>query len=137
MRSNLFGVCGGVLALVVGVVVPVGAPAASAHRVAGSCPGVEVLLEEWAPAGGWDVGRMSGYMWRESRCLPWVRSRSRDSGLLQINDINHRYLRGVLGEPVDRWTLLDPVQNVRAAAALCDYWRGRGRSCYRPWGGRG
>lgn len=100
-----------------------------------SCPQYEPLLVELAPAGGWDVAKMSRTMFRESRCQPGVRSRTRDSGLLQINDQNHPYLRRVLGEQVDRWTLLDPRQNIRAAAALCTFWRNAGSSCYRAWNG--
>ena len=98
----------------------------------GRCTQFEPLLAELAPAGGWDVARMSRLMHRESRCQPGVRSRTRDSGLLQINDINHRFLRGRLGEHVDRWTLQNPRQNIRAAAALCEFWRHRG-GCYLPW----
>lgn len=102
----------------------------------GRCTQYEPLLVELAPAGGWDINRMSRYLWRESKCWPAVQSRTRDSGLAQVNRINHRYLARVLGEPVDRYTLTDPRQNIRAAAALCEYWRHAHRSCYRPWGGR-
>jgi len=101
--------------------------------VQGRCTQFEALLVEQAPATGWDVARMSRYMWRESGCWPEVRSPSRDTGLLQINDVGHGYLREALGEDVSRWTLVDPVQNVRAAAALCTYWVEAGSSCYRPW----
>lgn len=107
----------------------VAGPAGS--ELVGRCTQYEPLLTDLAPAGGWDVARMSRIMWRESRCNPDVRSRTRDSGLLQINDINLRFLRTALGEWVDRYTLLDPVQNIRAAAALFVHWHG-----YRPWGGR-
>lgn len=100
----------------------------------GRCTQWEPLLTELAPAGGWDVGRMSRYMWRESRCS-YVRSVTQDSGLLQVNDVNHPFLRRVLGEWVDAQTLMDPVQNIRAAAALCVYWRNAGKGCYTPWGG--
>lgn len=103
----------------------------------GTCSQYELLIYFFQPPAGWDIGRMSRYMWRESRCTPDVRSTTSDSGLLQINDVNLPYLRIALGEWVDRYTLLDPVQNVRAAAALCAYWRNAGRSCYAPWGGRG
>jgi hypothetical protein len=104
-----------------------------AGTVAGRCAQWEALLVMFAPPQGWDAGRMSRYMWRESRCFPTKRSRTSDSGLLQVNDVNLRYLRTALGEWVDRYTLLDPVQNVRAAAALCTYWQRAGRSCYRAW----
>jgi hypothetical protein len=84
---------------------------------------------------GWDVNRMSQYMYRESRCLPYVRSTTRDSGLLQINDVNHTYLRTALNQWVDAETLKRPKQNIRAAAALCVYWIRAGKGCYHPWGG--
>ena len=112
-------------------------PGVAGTTVEGRCTQYEPLLIEHAPEGGWDVGRMSAFMWRESRCEPWQRSTTSDSGALQINDINHPYLRTALGEWVDRYTLLDPVQNVRASAALCTFWRRAGLSCYQPWGGRG
>jgi len=97
------------------------------------CTQYEPLLVQYAPAAGWDIARMSYFSWRESRCDPTVRSTSADSGLWQINDVNLPYLRSALGEPVDRWTLLDPVQNTRAASVLCTYWRHAGASCYAPW----
>jgi Transglycosylase SLT domain len=97
----------------------------------GYCPQWELLLHVHNP--GWDVGRMSAIMWRESRCFHDVRSRTSDSGLLQINDINHTFLRTALDEHVDRWTLLDADQNVRAAAALFRYWRDCCGNGYSPW----
>lgn len=101
--------------------------------ITGRCTQYEELLTQYAPLEGWDVARMSRYMWRESGCEPAVRSRTSDTGLLQINDINHAHLTSALGEPVDRWTLTDAVQNIRAAAELCRYWRNAGRSCYSAW----
>lgn len=101
----------------------------------GRCTQWEPLLIELAPAGGWDVERMSRYTWRETRCWPGLRSRTADSGLTQINDVNLPWLRRVLGEWVDRYTLMDPRQNIRAAAALCVYWRNAGKGCYHAWGG--
>lgn len=98
----------------------------------GRCVEWERHLENAHP--DWDVVRMSKIMWRESRCLPYVRSSTSDSGLLQINDINHEWLRATLGEHVDSGTLKDPDQNIRAAAALCDYWEQRRTTdCYQPW----
>lgn len=86
-----------------------------------------------APAIGWDVLRMSRLAWRESNCWAVIRSRTSDSGLLQINDISLTFLNDALGEQVDPFTLMDPVQNVRAAAALCTFWARNGSSCYQPW----
>lgn len=101
----------------------------------GYCTQYEGLLAALAPPGGWDVPQMSRYMWRESRCQPEVQSQTSDSGLLQVNQVNHAFLTNVLGEHVDRYTLLDPTLNIRAAAALCTYWRNAGAGCYAPWGG--
>jgi hypothetical protein len=97
-----------------------------------SCPQFEEALRTYAPAGGWDVAQMSAIIARESGCNPAARS-ARDSGLLQINDINLLWLNAKLGTTVDRTTLTDPVLNIRAGAALCTYWQGRGESCYYPW----
>jgi hypothetical protein len=109
--------------------------------ITGRCTQYEPLLAQLAPKGGWSVVRMSRLMWRESRCTPTAihhnRNGSIDSGALQVNSITYQYLRKSLGERVDRWSLQDITQNIRAAAALCTYWRTAGRSCYRPWGGRG
>lgn len=95
------------------------------------CPSVEVLLHLHNP--GWDVDRMSRIAWRESRCTAAIRSTTADTGLLQINDVNHPYLEGALGEPVDSSTLMDPIQNVRAAAALYRYWERVNGNGYQPW----
>lgn len=99
-----------------------------------SCPQWEPLLEQHQPTTGWDTGRMSRIMWRESRCQPDATSRTADSGLLQINRVNHRWLSSRLGAKVDRQWLLDPSNNIRAAAALCVFWdRRRTTDCYHPW----
>jgi hypothetical protein len=101
--------------------------------VQGRCTQWEDLLTTYAPARGWDVERMSRLAWRESNCWAEIRSRTSDSGLLQINDITLSFLNDALGETVDPFTLMDPVQNIRAAAALCDFWARNGSSCYQPW----
>lgn len=112
---------------------PVVIPGPDGTAVAGRCTQYEDLLMTHAPAVGWDVLRMSRLAWRESQCWPAIRSTTSDTGLLQINDITLSFLNEALGEPVDRTTLTDPVQNVRAAAALCTFWASNGRSCYQPW----
>jgi hypothetical protein len=76
---------------------------------------------------------MSQIAYRESRCFYDVRSRTSDTGLFQINDVNLPFLRTALGEWVDRWTLTDPDQNVRAAAALFRYWQEATGNGYAPW----
>lgn len=110
-------------------------PGPGGTSIEGRCTQYETLLTDLAPPGGWDVAKMSRTGWRETRCDPSLRSTTSDSGLLQINDINHPFLRTALGEWVDRWTLLDPVQNIRAAAALCTYWQRAGEGCYHAWRG--
>jgi hypothetical protein len=97
-----------------------------------SCPQYETALRTYAPPGGWDVTQMSAIMARESRCDPTAHS-ARDSGLLQVNDVNLSWLTTQLGMVVDRTTLTDPTQNIRAAAALCTFWTSRGKSCDYPW----
>ncbi|MFN8022736.1 MAG: transglycosylase SLT domain-containing protein [Acidimicrobiales bacterium] len=109
-------------------------PGPDGTAVEGRCTQYEDLLMIHAPAVGWDVLRMSRLAWRESHCWPAIRSTTSDTGLLQINDITLSFLNTALGEPVDRTTLTDPVQNVRAAAALCTFWVTNHRSCYQPWG---
>lgn len=95
------------------------------------CPAIEPLLHLHDP--GWDVQRMSRIAWRESRCTPAIRSTTSDSGLLQINDINHDYLTQALDEPVTEQTLMEPVQNIRAAAALFEFWKRANGNGYQPW----
>lgn len=99
-----------------------------------SCPGWEQVLVDHQPQAGWDIGRMSNIMYRESHCEPTAwNAYGKASGLLQVTPISYPYLRNALGEWVDRWTLQDPTQNVRASAALYDYWVRAGKSGYRPW----
>lgn len=76
---------------------------------------------------------MSRIMWRESNCRPEVRSRTRDTGLMQINDINHRYLTDRLNTRIDSNTLTNPELNVAAAAALWQYWDQHTNNGYQPW----
>ncbi|MEO5898971.1 MAG: hypothetical protein ABIR68_02430, partial [Ilumatobacteraceae bacterium] len=58
------------------------------------------------------------------------------TGLLRISDTNQPWLRLELGVAIDRPTLTDPVQNIRAAAALCQLAVAMRSSCYQPWQGR-
>lgn len=120
----------------VAVAPPPVVPGVAGTTVQGRCTQYEPMLQELAPAGGWDVAKMSRTMWRESRCEPWaLNKRTNDAGLLQVNPINYTFLRGKLGEWVDKWTLQDPRQNIRASALLCTFWRNAGKSCYMPWSG--
>jgi hypothetical protein len=94
---------------------------------------------EWEPLlalahPSWDVVRMSQIMWRESRCLPGAQSPTSDTGLLQINQVNHDYLTTHLGVTIDQDSLTDPLLNIAAAGVLCDYWdRNQSTNCYQPW----
>jgi soluble lytic murein transglycosylase-like protein len=79
-----------------------------------SCPQYDHLLRKH----GMPVSQFSRIMFKESSCRPAVRSRTRDTGLLQINDINHQWLSRKLGTRVTIAWLKYPENNVRAAAAL-------------------
>jgi hypothetical protein len=82
----------------------------------------------------WDVVRMSRIMWRESRCQSGVLSPTSDTGLLQINEVNHDFLSRALGRPVTTESLTDPYLNIASAAVLCDFWERRSSTdCYQPW----
>lgn len=111
----------------------VGIPPTTTDALSGRCVQYEPLLTKLAPRAGWDVQRMSRYMYRESRCTPNVRSRTRDSGLLQINDVNLPYLTQRLGTRVTPWLLMNPYYNVWSAARLCEYARRAWNNCYQPW----
>ena len=117
-------------ALLLGTVMPGHADAGS-----GRCAQYESLLRTYAPRGGWNVAKMSRTMHRESRCTPWVRSRTQDSGLLQINDVNLAYLTSKMGRPITSAALMDPTTNVQAAALLCQFSKRAFGTCYRPWRG--
>lgn len=121
---------------VVAIIIASSAPAAPADAATGRCKQYETMLLELAPAGGWNILKMSRTMWRESRCQPTaVNRRGGDSGLLQIHPVSWQWLTGKMGTTVNRQRLLDPDFNIRAAAALCTFWRKAGSSCYRPWSG--
>ena len=76
---------------------------------------------------------MSRIMWRESRCQPDVRSTTSDTGLLQINKINHRWLSDRLDIRVDADMLTNPESNVLAAAELFKFWDRHTGNGYQPW----
>lgn len=108
---------------------------ASAWTATQQCTKYEPTMATYAPAGGWNVNRMSYFAYRESRCTPWVVSTTDDHGLLQVNRINFKWLSAKFGVPLSQvatW-LKNPTNNIRAAAALCTFWRKAGRSCYYPW----
>lgn len=95
------------------------------------CAHMEPILKAYSP--GWDVRRMSGIMARESNCLPTVRSRTRDTGLLQINDVNLSWLSERAGFPVTVELLKNPYVNVYLAAELFRFWDRSVGNGYQPW----
>jgi len=94
--------------------------------VNGHCTGAEFLLTQYSP--GWNVSRMSGIIYRESRC-DWTaaRSDSGSTGWLQILVSHCPWLARQMGEPCTQVRLKDPVYNVRAGAVL---WNEQG---YGAW----
>lgn len=100
----------------------------------GYCTQYEPLLAQYAPYAGWDVHHMASIMWHESLCYPDALNKGgNDAGLLQVTPTNYAFLRRALGEPVTRAKLFDPVFNIRAAAALYDFWfRAKGDGLI-PW----
>jgi soluble lytic murein transglycosylase-like protein len=72
-------------------------------------------------------------MWRESRCQPEVRSRTSDTGLLQINDVNRPWLSHRFGSDVTVETLKNADINVKASAELFKYWSRVTGNGYQPW----
>lgn len=90
----------------------------------------------------WDLAQLAGWtwaeldraldliMWRESRCLPEVRSSTDDSGLLQINDIHLPMLEdaGILPE-----MLFDPWWNLLAGRMVADLAESYGWNTFQPW----
>jgi len=96
-------------------------PSWSTESRNGHCVGFEGLLAQYSP--GWSVSRMSGIMYRESRCQPDA-SNSCCSGLLQIHRMH------IPIEECNVWSrsdLYNPVKNICAAAWL---WRVQG---YGGW----
>jgi len=91
----------------------------------GRCVGAEGLLSAHSP--GWSVARMSRIMYRESRCIPTVRSGAGAVGLLQVMTSNCPYLAEQMGETCTATKLRDPNFNIRAARSLFLY------DGYTPW----
>jgi membrane-bound lytic murein transglycosylase MltF len=118
------------LAAVLAAIMSMCAPADEAKPVE-RCLQHEHLLHRYNP--GWDVARMSRIMWRESRCQPTVRSRTSDTGVLQINDINRPWLTQRFGFDVTVEALKDADMNVRSSAELFRFWRRSVGDGYQPW----
>jgi soluble lytic murein transglycosylase-like protein len=97
------------------------------------CPEIWTLAST-AGWPDWALATVDYLAYRESRCLPHVRSTTRDTGLLQINDVHLVWLaEHGIGQP----DLYDPVTNLRAGWLLfqqADRMFGCG---WQPWTIRG
>jgi soluble lytic murein transglycosylase-like protein len=69
-------------------------------------------------------------MWRESRCTPDARSKTSDSGLMQINDMHREHLANYGLTLAD---LFDPFLNLYAARIVSDLAVSYGWSPFQPW----
>lgn len=125
--SGLLCLCGGgatVTSTAERIDPPVPAPVVfewSTESVNGHCVGFEGLLSLFSP--GWNVYRMSGIMYRESRCTPDA-TNSCCSGLLQMH---RQHIPFVGCSVLIRQDFYDPVKNICSAAAL---WEVQG---YAAW----
>lgn len=102
--------------------------------------------DEWldaSVAAGWPVElwhQQSFVMWRESRCRPFVRSQTSDSGLMQVNDFwckpsaytDRGWLQdqGIVQTCAD---LMDPLTNLIASRAIFNYSHERNQNGWNPW----
>lgn len=104
--------------------------------VPGDCESYKAM----AFAAGWTEPlwpRLKQILWRESRCNPDARSRTRDTGIAQINDIVTRdsKIAAMVGQRFTPADLYDPLLNLTVARALCDYgvrYHRRG-GCWWAW----
>ena len=81
----------------------------------GDCPEYTDLARQ----AGWpepQLPKVTRIMWRESRCDPNARSRTRDTGLMQINDVHLPWLAADYSITPDM--LYDPWWNLVAALAV-------------------
>lgn len=105
-------------------------------------PSTTTTLPSWArcpqwwsvaTANGWstaDMAHVDFLMWRESRCTPTARSTTRDTGLLQINDIHLSWLAAY---GIDQQSLYDPAVNLRAGRLLFDQAQRMFGCGWQPW----
>lgn len=138
------------VALALAMPSPVPGPFSSAQRISAPAIGEAVAIEQGTP-GDCDsyhgLAMEAGFseaQWptlrrilrRESHCDPGVRSRTRDTGLAQINDIVTRDVRvaGIVGFRFTVADLYDPHTNLLVAHALCVYGqRYRRNGCWWAW----
>jgi hypothetical protein len=87
-----------------------------------------------AQQAGWTYDELEAaldlIMWRESRCLPEVRSSTSDTGLLQINDI---HLPMLATYDIGPDMLADPLWNLIAARLVADQALSHGWRWTQPW----
>ena len=95
------------------------------------------LCPQWwtlAQQAGWTYDQLEAaldqIMWAESRCLPEVRSRTRDTGLTQINDI---HLKMLAAAGISAEMLTDPLWNLVAARLVADQAESYGWKWTQPW----
>lgn len=86
------------------------------------------LFDVAAAYAGWpikEIPKVGRTAYKESRCKTNARSRTRDSGLMQINDVHLRWLHLTSAE------LMEPNTNLRAALKV---WKLQG---WKAWTGGG
>jgi hypothetical protein len=113
-------------------------------------PPVSPIPEDWLCTQWYDVSIEAGFThddwpavgiiaWRESRCFPNVHNGRDPSGgsrgIMQVNGSWRRYLRerDILWDITE---LHDPLTNFRAARAIVQYDRDRGRCDWTQWSTR-
>jgi hypothetical protein len=96
---------------------------------------------EWlglAVAQGWTntpevLEKLGRIIFRESRCIPQIVSKTSDHGLSQINETVHRdYVESVYGEPFEV-AMADPAKNLAFAWRLYSGREASGRCGWKPW----
>ena len=96
---------------------------------------------EWlglAVAQGWTntpevLEKLGRIIFRESRCIPQIVSKTSDHGLSQINEPVHRdYVESVFGEPFEV-AMADPAKNLAFAWRLYSGREESGRCGWDPW----
>ena len=106
---------------------PIIYPPAPAHA---KCPQWWTLAQQV----GWTYDELEHaldlIMWRESRCLPEVRSSTSDTGLLQINDIHLPMLEMA---SISAEMLYDPLWNLIAGKIVANEAELHGWRWTQPW----
>jgi hypothetical protein len=102
---------------------------------------VETKCQEWFPTAisvGWPndpsvLEKLGRVMWRESRCLHDVISKSGDYGVTQINRTSHkRWVEELFAMPFEE-SMLDPTLNLRFAYLLWESREETGACGWQPW----